>query len=239
MIRTVIRPWQTQEKLFVSILFVERMVVASKATFVKTWWQVVVHNVLSNFSIFFQCLTALCIRKIKKLSSGITAMTEAVFSDVGPPKLSSRSCADGVHVEKNENTLLSALPEKDDPHVPAVTGGTSGISPFLELLVITPRPHALFHLKSPWFHHADGALPAGHKFYQRRDIDQDRLGWTEKPLKSQLSHIFENGKWIRLQHHVFSPLEQRNRGLGLGLGAKLPFQAYFWIRHTDYVTHTM
>ena len=103
------------QKRHVSILLVERTVVASKATFVKTWRQVVVHIVLSNFSSFFRCLPT-CLRKINKLSIGITAMTEAVFSDVGPRKLSSRSCAGGASMLSK--TLLSALPEEDDAHVP-------------------------------------------------------------------------------------------------------------------------
>ena len=105
------------QKRLVSILLVERTVVASKATFVKTWCQVVAHIVLSNFSSFFRCLPT-CLRKINKLSIGITAMTEAVFSDVGPRKLSSRSCAGGASMLSKTRTLLSALPEEDDAHVP-------------------------------------------------------------------------------------------------------------------------
>ena len=75
------------------------------------------HIVLSNFSSFFRCLPT-CLRKIDKLSIGITAMTEAVFSDVGPRKLSSRSCAGGASKLSKTRTLLSALPEEDDAHVP-------------------------------------------------------------------------------------------------------------------------
>ena len=77
----------------------------------------VVHVVLSNFSSFFRCLPA-CLRKIDKLFTGITAMTEAVFSDVGPRKLSSRSSADGVSMLSKTRTFPSALSEEDDAHVP-------------------------------------------------------------------------------------------------------------------------
>ena len=45
-------------------------------------------------------------------------MTEAVFSDVGPRRLSSRSCAGGASMLSKTSTLLSALPEEDDAHVP-------------------------------------------------------------------------------------------------------------------------
>ena len=63
-----------------------------------------------------RCLPA-CLRKIDKLFTGITAI-EAVFSDVGPRKLSSRSCADSVSMLSKTRTFLSALPEEDDAHVP-------------------------------------------------------------------------------------------------------------------------
>ena len=63
--------------------------------------------------------------------------------------------------------------------------------------------------------------PAGRERHQRRD--QVRLGRTENPSKSQLSHFFENdNKRIRLQHHVFSPFEQKNKCCR-GLGTKLLF----------------
>ena len=60
----------------------------------------------------------------------------------------------------------------------------------LSVLVITPRPHALFCTKSPLYHLANGASPAGRETYRRRD--QVRLGPTENPSKSQLPHFFEN-----------------------------------------------
>ena len=72
----------------------------------------------------------------------------------------------------------------------AVAGETSGISSFLEVLVITPQPNILFRPKSPWFHLADGASPAGRETCQRRN--HIRLGLPGNLLKSQLSHIFEN-----------------------------------------------
>ena len=212
------------QKWLVSILLVERTVVASKATFVKTWCQVVVHIVLSNFSSFFRCLPT-CLRKIKKLSIGITAMTEAVFSDVGPglgEAFFTELCWRCLHVEQNEDSSLSSSGRRrrtcscvrlwqEKPLTLAV----------LSVLVITPRPHALFCTKSPLYHLANGASPAGRETYRRRD--QVRLGPTENPSKSQLSHFFENdNKWIRLQHHVFSPLEQRNKCCR-GLGTKLHF----------------
>ena len=85
---------------------------------------------------------------------------------------------------------------------------TNGISPFMEILIITPRPRTLFHTKSPRFQLGNGATPAGRGWYRRPDLV--RLGRTENPSKSQLSHFLENdNKWIRLQHHVLSPLEQK------------------------------
>ena len=38
---------------------------------------------------------------------------------------------------------------------------TNGITPFMEVLIITPRPRTLFSTKSPWFHLGNGATPAG------------------------------------------------------------------------------
>ena len=207
------------------MFLVERTVVASKATFVKTWCQVVVHIVLSNFSSFFRCLPT-CLRKINKLSIGITAMTDTVFSDRSSEAFFTELCWRCLQVEQNEDSSLSSSGRRrrtcscvglcqEKPLAP----------PLLSVLVITPRPHALFCTKSPLYHLANGASQAGRGRYRR--CDQVRLGPTENPSKSQLSHFFENdNKWIRLQHHVFSPLEQmlpgtRNETSFLGLFSDL------------------
>ena len=58
------------------------------------------------------------------------------------------------------------------------------------VLVITPRPNALFCTKSPLFHLPNGASPTGRERYRRRN--QVRLGRTENPSKSQFSNFFEN-----------------------------------------------
>ena len=101
-----------------------------------------------------------------------------------------------MHVEQNFETLLSTLLKKKDEdfschkNVYVVFFCTNGITPFMEVLIITPRPPTLFRTKSPWFHLHNDATPAGRGWYRRRDLV--RLGRTENPSKSQLSHIFEN-----------------------------------------------
>ena len=47
---------------------------------------------------------------------------------------------------------------------------TNGITPFMEVFIITPRPRTLFRTKSPWFHLSNGATPAGRGWYRRRDL---------------------------------------------------------------------
>ena len=117
-----------------------------------------------------------------------------------------------MHVEQNFETLLSTLLKKKgedfschkNVYVVFFFFCTNGITPVMEVLIITQPPRILFRTKSPWFHLSNGATPAGRGWYRRRDLV--RLGWTENPSKSQLSHFFENDKWIRLQLHVFCPL---------------------------------
>ena len=159
----------------------------------------VVQIVLSSSSSFFLCLPA-CLRKIDKLFNGITAMTEAVFSDVGPRKLSSRSCADGVSMLSKMRTFLSALPEEDDAHVPV--SGCDRRNLWRHSFQFWSSHHDQRHCFARNRHcfifpTAPRQLLAGRERHRRRD--QVRLGRTENTSKSQLPHFFENdNKWIRL-----------------------------------------
>ena len=148
---------------------------------------------------------------------------------VSPRKLPRRSCAYSVHAcwAKFWDSSLDSSEKKKTKISPATRTCTSsffctnGITPFMEVLIITPHPGTLFRTKSPWFHLGNDATPAGRGWYRRRDLV--RLGRTENPSKSQLSHFFENdNKWIRLQQRVFSPLEQKNKCCRGG-GTKLHF----------------
>ena len=153
-------------------------------------------------------------------------MTETVFSQSSEAS-STELCLQCPCMLSKILTLFSRLFWKKDEdfschkNVYVVSFCTNGITLFMEVLIITPRPRTLFRTKSPWFHLGNDATPAGRGWYRRRDLV--RLGRTENPSKSQLSHFFENdNKWIRLQHHVFSPLEQENKCCR-GCGTKLHF----------------
>ena len=149
---------------------------------------------------------------------------------VSPRRLPRRSCAYSVHAcwaKFWDSSLVSSEKKKrrrfllPQERVRRLFFSTNGITPFMEVLIITPRPRTLFRTKSPWFHLGNDATPAGRGLYRRRDLV--RLDRTKNPSKSELSHFFENdNKWIRLQHHVFSPLEQKNKCCR-GLGTKLHF----------------
>ena len=154
-------------------------------------------------------------------------MTETVFSQSSEAS-STELCLQCPYMLSKILRLFSRLFWKKKTKIsPATRTCTSSFflykwyHSFMEVLIITPRLRTLFRTKSPWFHLGNDATPAGRGWYRRRDLV--RLGRTENPSKSQLSHFFENdNKWIRLQHHVFSPLEQKNKCCRGG-GTKLHF----------------
>ena len=187
---------------------------------------------------------------VNQLSTCVTAMTETVFSQ------SSRSFLDGVvltvsmHVEQNLRLFSRLFWKKKDEdfschkNVYVVFFVQTGITPFME--VGWSSHHALVHCFAQ-NHHGfilattpQKPLPATRMVSNGRDLV--RLGRTENPSKSQLSHFFENdNKWIRLQHHVFTPLDQKNkccRGCGtklhfwrplFGSGTRTTSAAPFWL----------
>ena len=147
---------------------------------------------------------------------------------VSPRKLPRRSCAYSVHAcwAKFWDSSLDSLKKKDEDfschkNVYVVFFLYKWYHSFYGSFDHHTTPsytvsHKITMVSSRQRRHA-----AGRGWYRRRDLV--RLGRTENPSKSQLSHFFENdNKWVLLQHHVFSPLEQKNKCCR-GCGTKVHF----------------